>query len=158
MCDADCRGPWPRAIPSRRRRDHGFANGTKMGNGFPGTRKNPVVVELALPAFLQEFEDFLTHRQSNGKHRNIGVSNIIMGTVQPFPQVVCFPSRVAKRARRESRCCQFARQGMIPPNLKGEHVLQLLRHPQLRRSEVLPEVRETHCKFKPTIDSSAASG
>jgi hypothetical protein len=24
MCDADCRGPWPRAIPSRRRRDRIF--------------------------------------------------------------------------------------------------------------------------------------
>jgi hypothetical protein len=42
----------------------GFADGTKMGTGLPGTRKNPVVVGLFLPAFLQEFEDFLTHRQS----------------------------------------------------------------------------------------------
>src|SRR5487761_997727 len=42
----------------------GFADGTKMGTGLPGTRKNPVVVGSFLPAFLQELENFLTHRQS----------------------------------------------------------------------------------------------
>ena len=42
----------------------GFADGTKMATGFPRTRKNPVVVGSFLSAFLQEFENFLTHRQS----------------------------------------------------------------------------------------------
>src|ERR1700730_892028 len=42
----------------------GFADGTKMDTGFPGTRKNPVVVGSFLPALLQEFKNFLTHRHS----------------------------------------------------------------------------------------------
>jgi len=41
----------------------GFTNGTKMSTRFSGTRKNPVFVGVFLPTSLQEFENFLTHRQ-----------------------------------------------------------------------------------------------
>jgi hypothetical protein len=41
----------------------GFADGPEMSTRFLGTWKDPVVGWLALPAFLQEFVHFLTHRQ-----------------------------------------------------------------------------------------------
>ncbi len=42
----------------------GFSDGTEMGTWFSGARKDPVVVWMALPAGLEKFENFLTHRQS----------------------------------------------------------------------------------------------
>jgi hypothetical protein len=37
----------------------GFADGTKMVTGFPGTRKNPVTVGKLLSALFQEIKHFL---------------------------------------------------------------------------------------------------
>src|SRR6266436_2920778 len=42
----------------------GFADGPEMSTWFSWTGKNPVIPWLALPALLQEFVNFLTHRQS----------------------------------------------------------------------------------------------
>ena len=39
----------------------GFADGTQVVAGFPGTRKDPVLVGILLSALFQEIKDLLAH-------------------------------------------------------------------------------------------------
>jgi len=41
-----------------------FAHGPEMHAWFRGTGKNPIVIFVALPAFLEQIEHFLAHGQS----------------------------------------------------------------------------------------------
>src|SRR5260221_4852558 len=70
-----------------------FAHGPEMHAWFRGTGKNPIVIFVALPAFLEQIEHFLAHGQSTSgilglsahdEDRAIDEINVRVGHAEDF--------------------------------------------------------------------------